>query len=259
MHELSAPAFALLAAAGLAAGFVNTVAGAGSLLSLRALMILGVLPADANGTNRVPVAAQSLTAALAFRKHTRVGGALLAPTLVPSVLGAVIGAVLSTRVPDRVMNVLLIVVLFAVAVLGLRKAKAGGAPVAEGEAEEALRLSTWHSRIWLFASGFYGGFLQAGVGLLLLHALSNVAGLSMLRSNALKVTVVLVFSVAALGVFVATGHVRWLLAAPLSLGSVLGALLAVRFAVKLGETLKVAVVVVDFLVCVVLVGRALAQ
>jgi uncharacterized membrane protein YfcA len=257
MHELTAPAFALLAAAGLAAGFVNTVAGAGSLLSLRALMVLGVLPADANGTNRVPVVAQSLTAALAFRRHTRVSGALLAPSVVPSVVGALLGAGASTLLPDRVMNVLLIGVLFAVALLGLRKAKTR-VGVELDEAAEAARLATWPSRTWLFASGFYGGFLQAGVGLLLLHALSNVAGLSMLRSNALKVTVVLVFSLAALVVFVATGHVRWLLAAPLSLGSILGALLAVRFAVKLGEKLKIAVVVVDFLVCAVLVGRALA-
>jgi uncharacterized protein len=257
MHELSAPAFVLLAVAGLAAGFVNTVAGAGSLLSLRALMVLGVLPAEANGTNRVPVVAQSLTAAIAFRRHTHVGRALLAPSLVPSVLGAVLGSVVSTRVPDRVMNVLLIVVLFGVAILGLRRAKTRVGSELD-EATEALRLTTWPSRAWLFASGFYGGFLQAGVGLLLIHTLSNVAGLTMLRSNALKVTVVLVFSVAALGVFVASGQVRWLLAAPLSLGSVLGALLAVRFAVKLGETLKIGVVVVDFLVCAVLVGRALA-
>ena len=257
MHPISPTALVVLALVGLASGFVNTVAGAGSLLSLRALMLLGALPGEANGTNRIPVVAQSATAAFAFRKHARVGSALLLTSLAPAAAGAVVGSLLSLVVPDRFMNGLLIVVLFAVAVLGLRKSKRGNKPAEESEALELARMKQPTSLVWLFFSGLYGGFLQAGVGLLLLHAFSQVAGLSLVRSNALKVTVVLGFSLVAAGIFIANGQVIWAYALPLSLGSVVGAALAVRFAISFGEKLKIAVVIVDFLACVVLLAREL--
>lgn len=254
MHELAPWSAALLVGVGVASGFVNTVAGAGSLLSLRALMLLGATPAEANGTNRVPVVAQSLTAALAFRKHEPAPRALLVAATWPAVVGAVIGSLLSTVVPDRVMNVLLIVVLFGVALLGLRKTKPVEAGEGAAEAELA-RLRTPAARAWIFVAGLYGGFLQAGVGLLLLHAFANVAALTLVRGNALKVNVVLAFSLVAMGIFIANGQVNWAFAGLLSLGSMAGAALAVKLAIKAGDRLKWGVVLVDLAVCVVLVVR----
>lgn len=257
MHELPLLHAALLIAAGLASGFVNTVAGAGSLLSLRALMLIGATPGEANGTNRIPVVAQSLTAAIGFRKAEPAPRALLVASAVPAVVGAVVGSLLSTFVPDRVMNLLLIVVLFAVALLGLRKTK----PVPPGEdtAEaELARVRAPAARLWIFFAGMYGGFVQAGVGLLLLHAFSNVARLSLVRGNSLKVNVVLAFSLVAAGIFIASGHVNWLYAGLLSIGSIAGAALAVRLAIKAGDRLKWAVVLIDLAVCIVLIIRELS-
>ena len=254
MHDLPLHFAVLLVVVGVASGFVNTVAGAGSLLSLRALMLLGATAGEANGTNRIPVIAQSLTAAIGFRKHEPAPRALLLAATIPAVAGAIAGSLLSTIVPDRAMNLLLIVVLFGVALLGLRKPK----PIAPGENAadaELARLRSPTSRIWIFLAGLYGGFVQAGVGLLLLHAFSNVARLTLVRGNSLKVNVVLAFSLVSAGIFIANGQVNWLFAGLLSLGSIVGAALAVKLAIKAGDRLKWAVVLVDLAVCVVLIVR----
>ncbi len=254
MHDLPLHFAVLLVVVGAASGFVNTVAGAGSLLSLRALMLLGASAGEANGTNRIPVIAQSLTAAIGFRKAEPAPRALLVAAAVPAVVGAIAGALLSTIVPDRVMNLVLIVVLFGVALLGLRKPKP--AESNENRAEEELaRLRSPSARIWTFFAGFSGGFVQAGVGLLLLHAFSNVARLSLIRGNSLKVNVVLAFSLVSAGIFIMNGQVNWLFAGLLSIGSIAGATLAVKLAIKAGDRLKWAVVLVDLAVCVVLIVR----
>jgi hypothetical protein len=256
MHAISAAEAAMLAAAGLAAGFVNTAAGAGSLLSLRALMITG-LPADiANGTNRVPVLAQSLVAARGFSRHQPIGFRELAKAAGPACLGALAGSVAATFTPERVMRYLLIGVLLGVAVLGLVTARRGSKAAEAHEAPElVLRPATV---LWLFVSGLYGGFLQAGVGLVLLFALGSVARLGLVRANGLKVATVAVFSVVATAVFILRGQVAWPHALVMSAGAMIGAQLGVAYAVRYARQLQVFVVAVDVLACAWLLWRELA-
>jgi uncharacterized membrane protein YfcA len=106
--------------------------------------------------------------------------------------------------------------------------------------------------VWLFFAGAYGGFLQAGVGLILLHALSSVGGIDLVRANALKVVVVAVFSVVAASVFIARGQVAWVAALAMTVGAVVGARLAVAYAIGWAQKLKIVVVVVDLVACAVL-------
>ncbi len=188
MHDLLF--LAALAVVGCAAGFVNTVAGAGSLLSLRALMLFGISPSLANGTNRVPVLVQSITAAAAFAREGRVARALVVWSAAPACAGALAGSLAASFVPDRALKPLLIGVLLVVGVLGLRKSTRPEHALGDGAEHAALRLSRVKRpavQLLLFFAGLYGGFLQAGVGLLLLYALGQVAGLDLVRANALKV------------------------------------------------------------------------
>lgn len=252
MHEPLAWQLAILALVGAAAGFVNTVAGAGSLLSLRALMLFGLPAQVANGTNRVPVVAQSIAATLGFAKHGKLPRAAVLWAAAPASLGALAGALGASFVPERPMRLLLIVVLFAVGLWGLRAPKV---PEQAAELDDAAVLARCRAPkvvAWLFFAGAYGGFLQAGVGLILLHALSSVGGVDLVRANALKVVVVAVFSVVAAAVFVARGQVAWVAALAMAAGSVVGARLAVAYAIGWAQKLKVAVVVVDLVACVVL-------
>jgi len=254
MHALAAWELAVLALVGAAAGFVNTVAGAGSLLSLRALMLFGMPPGLANGTNRVPVLAQSVAATLGFSKENKLPRAAVFAAAWPACVGALCGSVAASFVPDREMKLVLIGVLFVVGVLGLRKAtvKADASELTDDAVVGLCKRPV--IALWLFGAGAYGGFLQAGVGLLLLHALSNVGGLDLVRANALKAVVVAIFSVVAVAVFLARGMIIWLPAAAMAVGAVIGAQLAVKFAISWAARLKVVVVVVDFAACIVLLA-----
>ncbi len=254
MHAISPLEAAVLLVAGVAAGFVNTAAGAGSLLSLRALMLFG-MPADlANGTNRLPVLAQSVAAAHAFHRHEPFEPRAVLLVAAPASVGALLGSVAASFTPERVMRFLLIGVLLGVAVLGLVTAVRRGR-VVEPSATVTLTPSLC---AWLFLSGLYGGFLQAGVGLILLFSLTRVARIDIVKANALKVATVAVFSVVAAVVFVVRGQVAWPQAIAMSLGSVVGARLGVAYAIGYARQLQVFVVVVDVVACALLVWREIA-
>lgn len=229
MHTLELVA---VAAVGLVAGFVNTLAGGGSFLTLPALILLGLPPSVANGTNRVGVTLQSLGALGSFRR----GGALeLRAALrlgLLVALGAALGARLSLNLDEvalqRVVAVAL-VLLTGTVFLDPRRWQ-GAAP---------LRLpggAVTRGAIF-FAIGVYGGFLQAGVGLFLVAALCLVEGLDLVRATALKVLLVLVLTLPALAVFVAAGRVQWAPALALAAGSTMGGWLGAHAAQRGGAPL----------------------
>lgn len=254
MHHLAAWQLAVLALVGAAAGFVNTVAGAGSLLSLRALMLFGMPAGIANASNRVPVLAQSLTAAFSFSRKQPLPREAIVWACWPACVGALCGSLVASYVPDREMKLVLIGVLFLVALLGLRKARRPeGVPALDDAAVIAICRRPV-TVVWLFGTGAYGGFLQAGVGLIMLHALSTVGGLDLVRANALKAVVIAVLSLVSVTVFITRGMVVWVPALAMMAGAVVGAELAVRFAISWADRLKVVVVVVDLVACVALLA-----
>jgi uncharacterized membrane protein YfcA len=268
MHGLLSPAHvALLVAVGFAAGFVNTAAGAGSLLSLRALMLLGVPANISNATNRLPVLAQSIAASLGFDKGGQLDRANVARAAIPASLGSIAGALAASYVPEKAMRYILIVALLGMAIVsavgGRRsrpKNEASSAEKSDGDkpAPAAPDLRKPAAIAWLFVAGMYGGFLQAGVGLVLLFALTSVAGYDMVRANALKVIVVALFTIVSLGVFMLRGEVDYAAGLVMSIGAIPGARLAVKYAMGQGERLKRLVVACDVVACAVLLYREIA-
>ena len=231
----------LVVLAGLVAGFINTFAGGGSMLTLPALVLLG-LPADvANGTNRLCVVTQTFAGIWSFHREgkleSRALPAIAAPTLVGAALGAWVAAVWLPR--DWVKPVLLGTMLaMAVAMLVSPKLLAPDA----GE-ERSLRERPW-AVLGLFFAGLYGGFVQAGVGFVLLAVLGGMLRYDLVRANALKLAVILVFGMVALGIFVLADQVEWVAAGVLAVASVIGARLGVRFAIDVEpKTLRVVVFV----------------
>ncbi|MBO6934520.1 MAG: sulfite exporter TauE/SafE family protein [Deltaproteobacteria bacterium] len=216
---------AALLAAGLVAGFINTIAGGGSMLTLPALVLIG-LPVDvANGTNRIAVVLQSLAGAWRFDKAGVVEWATVRKVLLPTIVGAVIGAVVAAYVvPQAYLGPVLFGTMLVVALVFLIRPPVD--PDDESAEPHAL------SPLGLFVAGLYGGFVQAGVGLVLLAVLTGLTRRSLVEANALKLVVVLAFTLVALGVFVMAGQVRWVHGLVLSGATVVGALLGVRFALK---------------------------
>lgn len=218
-----------VALAGAAAGFLNMFAGGGSMLTLPALMLLG-LPADvANGTNRLGMLVFTASGAHAYHQKGALSLGAILPVAAPTVLGALIGARAATAVPQELLGPILLGTMIAMAVLLLLRPAAFTAP-RDGE---TLRLRERPSAILaLFGAGLYAGFVQAGVGFLMLAILGGLLHYDMVRANALKLGVALFFVAASLGVFVWHGDVRWLPGLVLAAGSVVGARVGVRFATK---------------------------
>ncbi|RMH39380.1 MAG: sulfite exporter TauE/SafE family protein [Deltaproteobacteria bacterium] len=216
-------------AAGVAAGAINTVAGGGSMLTLPALMALG-LPADvANGTNRLSVVSQSISGILGFRRAGALDEAAVAPVLLPTAAGAFAGAVLASRVPPGVLKPVLLATMVAVAALWLARPAAVTAPA---RARPRRLRDSPAGVAGLLAAGVYGGFVQAGVGFVLLSVLGGALRYGLAAANALKLVCTLVFGVVALAVFARAGQVAWGPAAVLAASTVVGSQLGVRFAVR---------------------------
>lgn len=232
-----------IVAAGIVGGFFNTVAGGGSLLTLPALMLAG-LPADvANGTNRLAIVGQATLGAAAFAREGHLDRATALGVLVPTVTGAAVGALVASQVPEAILRVVLLLVLVGMAAL---LAFVPGAVTAEpGERPRSPRERPLGG-LALFGAGMYGGFVQAGVGFLLLAVLGGALRHELVGANALKLVCTAVLSVVALAVFALAGQVAWvpglLLAAATTVGSRLGVGFATRVpAVVLRRILLVAV------------------
>jgi uncharacterized membrane protein YfcA len=226
--------YAALAVAGIAGGFVNTVAGGGSLLTVPVLILLGLPASVANGTNRLAVVAQTLAGSHAFHRQGMLDAKTVVPVTIPTILGAIAGAYAAASVPDAVLEPVLLGTLIAMALLMLARPKIVGAR--EGEEPR----SPWRhapSFAGLVVAGAYGGFVQGGVGFVLLAVLGGLLRYDTLRANAIKLVCVLFFSVPALAIFAAHGDVAWIPAAILACGTVIGALLGVRFAIKMAPAI----------------------
>jgi uncharacterized membrane protein YfcA len=232
---------------GFVAGFLNTLAGSGSLLTLPLLILLG-LPANvANGTNRVGVMLQNIVAVATFRRRGALPLAGSWKLIVPCILGAIVGAELAVDLDEtllrRTISVLMIVLLV---VMLLKPERWIAAQAAPREPRLTVEIPLF------FAIGVYGGFIQVSVGLFLIAALVLGAGQPLVAANALKNLIVLLFTAAALAVFVANGQVEWLLGLLLGAGQAAGAWVAAHFAVERG------VQFVRWAVMVVTAGSAVA-
>jgi uncharacterized membrane protein YfcA len=219
---------AILAVAGVATGFLNMIAGGGSLISLPVLMLLG-LPADvANGTNRLAIVSQSFAGTTAFQRLGRYDRRGVTWVLTASAAGAATGAFAATLVPPGALRVVLLVVMIAMSITILVTPRAIGAAAPD----EAPRWETHRAAgaAGLFAAGLYGGFIQAGVGFLLMAVLGGILHYDVLGTAALKTLSTLVFGALALAIFAAAGMVDWPIAALLAAYTTVGALAGVRMA-----------------------------
>ncbi len=227
------PALALVLAVGVVGGFLNTVAGGGSALTMPVLIFLGLPSSVANGTVRVAILLQNLTAVAGFRGKGHFEPALGLQLGLPALAGAVVGSRIAVDVPDAVFNAVLAGVMVLVLVSIFVKPKPAGERVAPAQPPAGSR------RILLmaifFAIGVYGGFIQAGVGFLIMSSLIFLSGYDLVRINAVKVAVILIYTVAAVVVFLLNGKVAWGPGLTLAAGNVVGAWLGARFSVAGGE------------------------
>ncbi|MBZ4655172.1 MAG: integrase [Peptococcaceae bacterium] len=216
---------------GIIAGFMNTVAGGGSLLTLPMLIFLGMPSALANGTNRVALTVQSISAAINFRRKGYFDLKLGLTLGIPAMLGSYAGARLAIDLPDAIFNKILAGVMLAVLFLIVRQPHK-----AKNEREEELTPARRLLAIIIFFFvGMYGGFIQAGVGFIIIASLLLLTGMSLVKINSLKNFVVLLYMFISLVVFIWEGKVDWMLGLTLSVGNGIGGWIGSSFAVAKGD------------------------
>lgn len=222
--------YVLTVLAGVLSGYINTLAGCGSAFSLAALAALG-LPLDiANGTNRVAIALQNVVAVKGFHSQKRLDWRAGLTLALPACAGAVLGAFLATHMDTAHFKKAVGIAMVVILALLLAKPKRW----IEGKADDSSDMH-WAARSgMLFLIGVYGGFIQMGVGVFLLTGLVLGVGYDVLRGNAVKVLIILCFTVIALGIFVYSGKVNWSIGLLLASGNMTGAWIATRQAAKRG-------------------------
>lgn len=231
--------------AGFAAGFINTLAGSGSLITLPLLIFMG-LPANvANGTNRVGILLQTVAGVEGFRRRGVLPVQSALWLALPSVLGSIVGARIAVDLDERTMERAIGVVMLIMLVVILARPQRW----LEGHAGARITGFDWKQFVLFFAIGIYGGFIQAGVGIFLLAGLVLGAGFDLVRANGVKNLIVLIFTLFALLVFVFNGQVAWSVGLIVAVGQIAGAWFAARFAVAKGAVwvrrLLIAVIVVS--------------
>ncbi len=230
--DLSYQSLAILAVAGVLATVINVMAGGGGMIVLPALMALG-LPADvANGTYRLGVVTQSVAGTAAFHRHGKLDSASIVPILIPTILGAVCGALLATWIPRELLKPIMLVTMIAMAALIVFRKQT----LIPGDGAPLTPRDLPRSNVGLFLAGVYGGFIQAGVGFLLLGVLVGTLRHDLITANALKLVVTLAFGTVSLGIFVWAGMVSWTPAVILAASSIVGARLGVRLVMKVPAT-----------------------
>lgn len=221
----------ILFAAGAVAGWVNVLAGGGSLLTVPVMVFLGLPGPVANGTNRIGIIAQNLAAVWGFFRNGFSDFRLSASLAACACIGAFFGANAGVRLEGVWFERTLALVMLGVLVIMLTGA--GQKPASETGKPRNLKLG----HMLMVAAGFWGGFIQIGVGLIMMPIMNRVMGLDLVRVNMHKVFIALMFSVVALAVFAAQVDIEWGLGLALAAGYAVGGWLGANSAVAKGERL----------------------
>ncbi len=234
-HDLAQ--FAIVVTTGICAGFLNTVAGGGSLLTLPVLIFLGLDGATvANGTNRVAIMIQNTVGIAGFRRKGISDFRYGVFIAIPAMIGAVMGALLAINLGkfDKsgvIFNRLLAVIMIGVLTITL----ANPFKKFQSDVENLGILRKTLAALLFFFLGIYMGFIQAGVGFMIIATLTTVNGFDLVRTNALKMFVVLFCTFVALIIFVTNDHVNWGMGIALGGGNAVGAWVGSHWAVEKGD------------------------
>ncbi len=220
----------LLFAVGVIAGTLNVLAGGGSLLTLPVLLFLGLPAAMANGTNRIAILAQNIVAVSSFQRSGLLPLKISMICAPPALVGSMLGAELAVGLDDVLFRRILAGVILLVCIVMI----IDPARRFNFNAQVLTRTKIVALAGMFFLIGFYGGFIQAGVGFLIITGLL-IHGLDLVRINAVKVLVVGLFTITALGVFIWHGQVDWQLGLALAAGNAVGGWLGTKLAITKGH------------------------
>ena len=236
-----------LVLSGLMVGFINTLAGGGTIISLSLFMFMGLPPAVANGTNRVAVVFQTLTSSLGFRRQQALDLRRATMLGIPTVIGSIIGTLIAVDISKRTFELILAVAMMIMLFFVIYK------PSIWLKGKESLmkQKPSFLLMAIFFLIGIYGGLIYVGVGYYLIAAAVLGAGYDLIRANAVKVWIVLLYVPFTLLIFMWYGQVNYKYGLIHAIGNIAGAWIATRYAINWGVNFVRWVLVVFVLLTVV--------
>lgn len=237
--------FIILAIVGALAGFLNVMAGGGSALTIPLMIFMGYDATVANGSNRIAIQVEALTAVATFKQQNHADFPFSLKLGLMTLPGGILGAFYAVKIDDALFTKILGVVMVLI-IFSLMFSKTNVVEHAQNH-----KWSNWLAWPVMSVVGFYGGFIQAGVGFVIMAALLHLYRMDLVKINMHKVFIVMIFTVPAVIMFIATGNVDWFAAVALSIGMMGGTWVAVRMAIKKGETFVRVVLGVALLVIAV--------
>ena len=228
--ELTWISIIILICSGIIVGFINTLAGGGTVISLSVFMFFGLPPLVANGTNRVGIILQNATAVAYFQKHKLINWRKIMHFALPVILGSLTGAAIAGTISNKLFLHIFagVVILFGIAMIFNPDRF-----IHERTDLVNRKVSVWQYFIY-FLLGIYGGFVHVGIGYLFLAALVLGSGYDLLKANVLKSVFILIYVPFSLLVFTMQGNVCWSFGLIHSIGNIIGAWLAAHLAIKKG-------------------------
>jgi len=220
----------VLIVSGVLVGFINTLAGGGSIISLSILMFLG-LPANiANGTNRIAILGQTLTGVASFKQQKVLDfrkGIIMA---IPAIIGSLVGAWIAVDINEKVFEIAVAIIMIFMLFFILYKPN----KLLYGRKELIEKKIGFYQILIFFLIGIYGGFIHVGVGYFLLTGIVIGAGYDLVKANAIKVLIVLLYTPFTLIIFILDKQINWKYGLILTIGTFIGAFIASRLAVSKG-------------------------
>ncbi len=221
----------ILISIGFIVGFINTLAGSGSVLNLSLFDMLGLPISIANGTLRLGVIFQTLVASLNYRKHKVLDLKTAISISIPSVIGSICGAIISVKLEEDLLKTIIAVMLLILLIpLCIKPQK-----WLEGQEGLFKDKPSILQYVIFFIIGFYGGFIHIGVGIFLLSALVLVTGFDLVKANAIKVFIVLLYSPFALFIFMLSGNIDYKIGLISAIGNVTGGYFASKLSINIGS------------------------
>jgi len=224
---------AVLIAVGIVGGFVNVMAGGGSLITVPVMVFMGLPGPVANGTNRIAILAQNLTAIVTFARRGFSDYKLSLTLAACAIPGALAGALVGTQLEGVWFNRALALIMIAVMLVMYFDKGA----TEQSQDHQPTRRQLFNGHLLMVGAGFWGGFIQLGVGFILMPILNRVMGLDLVRTNMHKVFIIAVYTIVALSVFASQIELMWVVGIALALGNSIGGYLGAHFAVTKGEGL----------------------
>lgn len=206
-------------------------------------MMLGLPATVANGTNRISIVIQTLTATTSFRQQKVLETRKALLLAIPAALGSLIGAFFAVDIREDIFEKAIGVVMLIMLIFILYKPQ----KFIYGRANITEKPLTWKTYVVFFFIGIYGGFIHMGVGYFLLAGIVGMAGFDLVKANAIKVFIVLIYAPFTLLVFLWYNQVNWKYGLIMAIGAVIGALIASRLAVSRGVNFVKWVIVIVIL------------